>query len=276
MGRGMVVSRSALDFFQGGVVLTVDTDDDGNPDVFDTDNDGDGLEDETELAVHQTDPNDTDSDGDEMPDGWEVENGLAPTVALDANGDADGDGFSNLQEYLRGDTPTEYALTIDPGWNLLSIARVPDDNSTAAVFGANVMTPVWRWDAERICYIYAHDVLPLCGHWAYCTADASTEVVIDQQSITGVDTDGDGFSDAQEVELNTDPAVCLLVLKAGWNLVSLARLPDDHSVYGLFGRYIRGPAWIWNGTVYEQADELLPLRGHWVFAHEYIEIELGE
>ena len=40
---------------------------------------------------------DTDNDG--MPDTWETMHGLNPTVA-DDNGDADGDGYTNLEEYI--------------------------------------------------------------------------------------------------------------------------------------------------------------------------------
>ena len=39
-----------------------------------------------------------------MPDAWELANGLNP-FANDADGDADGDGISNLQEYLHGLNP---------------------------------------------------------------------------------------------------------------------------------------------------------------------------
>ena len=41
-----------------------------------------------------------DSDGDGMPDRWEKSHlGLDPEVA-DSNGDLDGDGYTNLEEYL--------------------------------------------------------------------------------------------------------------------------------------------------------------------------------
>lgn len=42
-----------------------------------------------------------DSDNDGMPDSYEIDNGLNPLLN-DANGDKDGDGASNLSEYLAG------------------------------------------------------------------------------------------------------------------------------------------------------------------------------
>jgi hypothetical protein len=46
-----------------------------------------------------------DGDGDGMPDVWETGYGLDPTNPVDAALDADGDGTSNLQEYLNGTNP---------------------------------------------------------------------------------------------------------------------------------------------------------------------------
>lgn len=41
-----------------------------------------------------------DSDQDGMPDGWEVEQGLNPNDPDDGSADLDGDGYTNLEEYL--------------------------------------------------------------------------------------------------------------------------------------------------------------------------------
>lgn len=41
-----------------------------------------------------------DSDGDGMPDAWEAAHGLDPKNPADGNADRDGDGYTNLEEYL--------------------------------------------------------------------------------------------------------------------------------------------------------------------------------
>jgi hypothetical protein len=43
-------------------------------------------------------PSDTDADG--MPDNWERKMGLNPVDPTDSNGDLDGDGYTNIEEYL--------------------------------------------------------------------------------------------------------------------------------------------------------------------------------
>jgi hypothetical protein len=54
---------------------------------------------------------DTDSDG--MPDDWEQSYGFAIDDPSDAVEDADGDGLSNLEEYLAGTNPLDAASTLE-------------------------------------------------------------------------------------------------------------------------------------------------------------------
>ncbi|MGB1261213.1 MAG: type VI secretion system tube protein Hcp [Akkermansiaceae bacterium] len=52
-------------------------------------------------------PPTNDTDNDRMPNNWETAYGLNPESAADATGDPDGDGFTNLQEYIAGTHPKQ-------------------------------------------------------------------------------------------------------------------------------------------------------------------------
>lgn len=56
------------------------------------------------LAIAPGTPCD-DADKDGMPDAWERANGLDPNNSADAAGDADGDGYTNIEEFLNGTAP---------------------------------------------------------------------------------------------------------------------------------------------------------------------------
>ena len=51
---------------------------------------------------HETGAPRPDRDGDGMPDAWETARGLDPVDARDGKGDDDGDGYTNLEDYLNG------------------------------------------------------------------------------------------------------------------------------------------------------------------------------
>lgn len=84
-----------------------DTDRDGQGDVCDTDDDGDGLADLDE-ATEGTDPLDSDTDGDGRTDGQEVAAGTDP-LAADTDSDMLNDGAEHARgtDPLRADTDTD-------------------------------------------------------------------------------------------------------------------------------------------------------------------------
>ena len=48
-----------------------------------------------------------DTDGDGMPDAWETKHGFDAKKAADGALDADGDGYTNVEEFLNGTNPRE-------------------------------------------------------------------------------------------------------------------------------------------------------------------------
>ncbi|MCJ8268614.1 MAG: PQQ-binding-like beta-propeller repeat protein, partial [Psychrosphaera sp.] len=101
-----------LDAFEFDATESLDTDGDGVGNNVDTDDDGDGYPDDVDqLPLDATEHLDTDGDGignnadqdddgDSMSDSFEQANGLNSDDPSDAGADNDGDGFTNLEEYL--------------------------------------------------------------------------------------------------------------------------------------------------------------------------------
>ena len=63
-----------------------------------------------------------DSDGDGMPDAWETKHGLDPADVNDGAGDADGDKYTNLEEFLNGTSPREAIDYLNLGNNIDTIS----------------------------------------------------------------------------------------------------------------------------------------------------------
>ena len=64
-----------------------------------------------------------DTDGDGMPDDWEKKYGLDANQADDNSSDKDGDGYTNVEEYLNGTDPTEFVDYTKPENNINSLEK---------------------------------------------------------------------------------------------------------------------------------------------------------
>jgi hypothetical protein len=78
------------------------------------DSDSDTILDGIEISEYHTSPLSNDTDKDLMPDNWEIRYGLNPLVD-DSQLDPDGDGKTNLNEYVSNENPVEaLELTTSP------------------------------------------------------------------------------------------------------------------------------------------------------------------
>jgi len=111
---------------------------------IDFDNDHLSWYSEKYYGTSSADP-DTDEDG--MPDGWEVTHALNPLVD-DSGGDPDGDGNTNLQEYLAGTNPRIDETTITSTTTTNTATPTGGDGSLfvtltlASVLGSGVISVV--------------------------------------------------------------------------------------------------------------------------------------
>ncbi|MBW3625426.1 MAG: polysaccharide lyase, partial [Armatimonadetes bacterium] len=64
-----------------------------------------------------------DTDGDGMPDPWESGHQLNPRDPADGTKDRDGDGYTNVEEYLNGTDPTVYVDYRKPENNVNTLYR---------------------------------------------------------------------------------------------------------------------------------------------------------
>ncbi len=148
---------------------------------IEADSDGDGLGDSAEQNVFGTLPNNADSDGDGLADGFEVENYLDPLLA-----DTDRDGIDDSEEMVSGADGfiTEPRMADTDGDGL-------PDGYEVALRGAPLnLDPTNPSDALRD---YDGDTL------------SAREEYLFGSDPTLADSDGDGFDDALERELGTNP-----------------------------------------------------------------------
>ncbi len=144
--------------------------------TYDGDFDQDGLTNDREFELELL-PDEPDSDGDGLADGWEIDNFLDPK-RIDALEDEDGDGISNMQEFLDGSDPQEYMLSLSVGWNLISLSTLPNVRNVHSILGEVLKGQVWVWKNNK--FEPTNEFLPLYGHWVYAHESSEIEIILEK------------------------------------------------------------------------------------------------
>ena len=229
------------------------------------DTDGDGIGDNV----------DPDDDNDGMPDDWEVSYGFDP-LTDDSSGDSDGDGISNLQEFLDGTDPTVYNF---------SITNISRDQS-------NNITITWPSDPSILYDISFKDdyagTFTVAG--SVTASGASTDWTDD-----GTNTVAHPSTVQQRYYKVTRGAIDSLniavmfkvTVQDGMNLISLPLVPFSTALEDSIGDQVTGAdnesgsdrLWTWNGTNYEfawlVAGAGAPYDGQWYTGNSQTTITMG-
>lgn len=168
-------------------------------DPLNSDTDEDGILDGEEVWDHFTLPTNNDTDSDLMPDGWEINNGLNPII-VDNETDSDSDGLINIVEYQEGTHPMNNDTDSDDLLDGLEVNSV-FTNPLSPDTDMDIMTDGWE---------YFNGLNPLSSGESYLDYDNDGLMNLIEFKVNSnpnkVDTDGDGFSDEDEVADFSDPS----------------------------------------------------------------------
>ncbi len=169
----------------------------------DADSDDDSFDDGEELLIYGTDPLDAasypeDIDFDGMNDAWEDAYGL-DTTRDDSAEDLDGDGLTNLEEYVLGTDPTVSDSDSDGMPDLWEVTYGLDPVDVSDAAGDLDGDGLSNYDE------YLNNTDPSDG-------DSDGDGLLDGEEVLtygtdalSADTDGDSFDDYSEIDLGSDP-----------------------------------------------------------------------
>lgn len=169
-----------------------------NPILIDTDSDG--ISDWTEIFIYNSNPSNNDTDHDNMGDGWEIFYGLNILDSADNETDNDLDDLINALEFKYTTNPNNSDTDSD---DLLDGFEVHSThtNPLAPDTDMDIMTDGWE---------YFNGLDPLSSGESYLDYDNDGLMNLIEFYVNSdpnkVDTDGDGYSDEDEVADFSDPS----------------------------------------------------------------------
>ena len=169
------------------------------------------------MTIKVCSPYDTDCDG--MDDEWEMEH--FGTLDRDGTGDYDGDGISDLDEFLNGTPPAEFVINITRGFNLISITEdtslLPDIGNWLPVIGSSS-------EVEKV---MAYDVQ--AQNFVSFIPES-----VENQEYTLRNGEGLIVYSFQDKEVGLTSVHCMSIdLEQGFNFTGFACAPDGYSAYQL-------------------------------------------
>jgi hypothetical protein len=186
-----------------------DADSDGLTNVFEyqnginptlNDTDSDGISDWTELNVYNSNPANNDTDNDNMGDGWEIFHGLNILDSSDNETDNDLDDLVNA---------LEFKYKTNPNINDTDSDELLDGLEVNSVF-TNPLLPDTDMDIMTDGWEYYNGLNPLSSGESYLDYDNDGLMNLIEFYVNSdpnkVDTDGDGYSDEDEVADFSDPS----------------------------------------------------------------------
>lgn len=178
-----------------------------------------------------------DADADGLPDAWELVC-FGRLDYTDGSADSDLDGFTDLEEAEANTHGFEFYVPIVAGWNMIALPCDTTADSAAALVAA-ADSPVWMWDAARLCYETTAEPPARQGLWIYSADDKGTIPVS-----------------------GTPPLDNRIQLELGWNLTGTGLPAMLNSSAGI--RSIMG----WVDGAYDVADpadfQFAFLQGYWM------------
>ncbi len=156
---------------------------------------------------------------------------------------------ANIQINLRD----AFELTIEIGWNLISVPVTPDAN-LAGLLSALKINTLWQWNSQK--FESVHELKPKQGYWIYGDR-------IETLSIFG------------STLVNK-----MIPLDSGWNLIGPSAMPPFQgksiavtSILESAGNILAN-VWSWDGEKFKKAEFFTSGKGYWAYASGDADVEI--